>query len=94
MNANKFLIKNPIITEKSSRLAELGKYVFLVQDKATKNEVKKAVENIYKVKVVGVQTINTRPKPRRFGRFVGMRSGYRKAIVTLKEGQKIEIMPQ
>ena len=89
---NKFLIKNPIISERATQMSHLGKYVFLVDDKATKPEVKKAVEGIYKVNVERVHVINAKPKPIR-GRYPGTKPGYRKAIVTLKEGQKLDILP-
>ena len=56
--ANKQLIKNPIITEKITMISQMGKYGFLVNDNANKSEVKKAVEEAYKVKVVGVNKIN------------------------------------
>ncbi len=92
--ANKFLIKNPLVTEKGTAIASLGKYLFLVDKKANKKEVKKAIEEIYKVKVSGVNIINTRPKPRRLGRTMGIRPGYKKAIVTLIKGQKLDILPQ
>ena len=91
---NKLLIKNPIITEKVTTLSQLGKYSFLVENKSTKNEVKKAVEEAYKVKVVRVNVINTKPKKRRLGRTTGVKPGYKKAIVTLKAGQKLDILPQ
>jgi len=74
-------------------MSHLGKYVFLVEDGAAKPEIKKAVEGIYKVNVENVHVINTRPKPRRSGRYTGMKPGYRKAIVTLKKGQKLDILP-
>jgi len=91
---NKFLIKNPLITEKATAESSLGKYTFLVDKKANKPEVKKAVENIYKVKVVDVNVINTKPKTRRLGRATGVKPGYKKAIVTLAAGQKLDILPQ
>lgn len=90
---NKFLIKNPIISERATQMSHLGKYVFLVEDGATKPEIKKALEEIYKINVEKVHVINARPKPRRSGRFEGIKPGYRKAIVTLKEGQKLDILP-
>lgn len=68
------------------------KYVFLVSDHAAKPEIKKALQAIYKVNIDSVQVINTRPKPIK-GRFPGSKPGYRKAIVTLKEGQKLDITP-
>ena len=65
-------------------LSHLGKYVFLVENGANKSEIKKALEEIYKVKVVKVNTINARPNPHR----------YKKAVVTLQSGQKLDILPQ
>ena len=90
---NKFLIKNPIITEKATQLSAMRKYVFLVADGATKPEIKKALENIYKINVTNIQVVNTRPKPKRMGARESLRAGYRKAIVTLKEGQKLDVLP-
>ncbi len=92
--ANKFLIKNPIITEKAIRGSELGKYVFLVEKKATVNEIKKAVETLYNVKVEKTNVVNVKPKTRRLGKTVGVKPGYKKIIVTLKKGQKLDILPQ
>ncbi len=91
---SKFLIKNPIVTEKSTHGAADGKYIFLVDGSATKNEIQKAVTEAYKVKVDRVHVVNTRPKARRLGRSVGVRPGYRKAIVTLAKGEKLDILPQ
>jgi len=92
--ANKFLVKNPLITEKATAESSLGKYTFLVDKKANKPEVKKAVEGIYKVKVTRVNIVNARPKSRRLGRTMGVKPGYKKAIVTLAAGQKLDILPQ
>lgn len=91
--ANKFLIKNPIISERATNLSSLGKYVFLVADEATKPEVKKAIESIYKVNVEKVHVINTRPKPKNTGRYRGIKPGYRKAIVSIRKGQKLDVLP-
>lgn len=91
--ANKFLIKNPIISERATEMSHLRKYVFLVDGGATKPEIKKALEGIYKINVEKVNVVNTRPKPRRSGKYEGVKPGYRKAIVTLKEGQKLDILP-
>lgn len=91
--ANKFLIKRPLITEKGTGLNQLGKYLFLVDKKANKPEVKKVIEEVYKVKVSSVRVINIKPKSRRLGRTVGTVPGYKKAIVTLKPGQKLDILP-
>ena len=88
---NAFIIKRPFITERSTELGKIGKYVFLVQDFATKPEVKKAVKAIYKVDAVSVNIINKPAKKKRMGSLKGSQRGYKKAIVTLKKGQKIEI---
>jgi len=90
--ADVFLIKKPWVTEKSTGLATMGKYVFIVKSKATKQEIKKAVKEIYKVDAVAVNVVNRPPKRKRFGGAMkGTQEGYRKAIVTLKAGQKIDI---
>jgi large subunit ribosomal protein L23 len=91
---NKFLIKNPIISEKAMRGAELGKYSFLVDDKAVVNEVKKIIESQYNVKIEKTNVINVKSKKRRLGQNVGVKPGYKKIIVTLKKGQKLDILPQ
>mgnify|MGYP001033643096 CR=1 FL=1 len=83
------VIKEPILTEKSVALKEMNKYVFKVDDNATKNDIKKAVEEIFKVKVRDVKIVKMKPKKKRLGIYEGYRSGWKKAIVTLKEG-KIE----
>lgn len=90
---NKFLIKNPIISEKSTAMSAENKYVFLVDDAATVSEVGKAVEKLYKVDVIKTNVINTSPKPRRIGRNLTMKPGYKKVILTLKRGQKLDILP-
>jgi len=90
---NKFLIKNPLITEKSTALSEIGQYVFLVDKNANAPEIKKAIAKIYKVDVEDVRVINVKPKPRRYGNTAGLKAGYKKAIVQLKAGQKLDILP-
>jgi large subunit ribosomal protein L23 len=67
------------------------KYVFRLRAKTTKREAKVAIEKLYNVKVIGVNIVNIPSKKRRFGRYTGMKSAVRKAIVTLKKGDKIEI---
>lgn len=88
--AYKFIVK-PWITEKTQELMSNNKYVFRLRAKVTKREAKVAVENLYGVKVESVNIVNIPQKKRRFGRFAGMKSAVRKAIVTLKKGNKIEI---
>lgn len=83
-------ILEPIITEKSVNLAEKSKYVFKVAPNATKNEVKKEIEKKFKVKVIAVNMLYQKPKIKRRGRTIGQTSSYKKAIVTLKQGDKIK----
>ncbi len=86
------IIKKPLVTEKSTLMMEQGKYSFEVDTKANKVEIKKAVEELFKVKVKSVNTINVTGKMKRMGAFVGRRPSWKKAIVTLEEGSKpIEI---
>lgn len=88
--AYKFIVK-PWITEKTQELMTTDKYVFRLRAKTTKREAKVAIEKLYNVKVIGVNIVNIPSKKRRFGRYAGMKSAVRKAIVTLKKGDKIEI---
>jgi large subunit ribosomal protein L23 len=81
------VIIEPVLTEKSVSLKEMNKYVFKVANDATKIDIKKAVEEIFKVKVGDVKIVKMKPKKKRIGRFEGYRSGWKKAIVTLKEGK-------
>jgi len=85
------IIKAPVITEKSSVLAQEGKYVFKVDSKANKTEIKEAIEKIFKVKVESISTINAKVKKRRVGRYTGLTNRYKKAIVKLAEGQTIDL---
>ncbi|MEK9180091.1 MAG: 50S ribosomal protein L23 [Patescibacteria group bacterium] len=85
------VIKKPLVTEKSSFLSGERKYVFIVRPDATKPEVKKAIKSIYKVDPVDVNIVNRPSKRKRVGSVRGRQPGYKKAIVTLKEGQKIDI---
>jgi len=86
------VIKGPIITEKLDLARErLRQYSFIVDKKATKTDVARAVESLFKVTVEGVRTNIVRGKIKRVGRNIGKRPNYKKAIVTLKEGDKIEL---
>ena len=85
------IIKAPIITEKSSALAANNVITFSVDTRANKTQIKQAIEKIYNVKVTKVNTINVRPKTKRVGRYEGTTSAYKKAIITLAEGSKIEL---
>ena len=84
------IIVRPIITEKSTSITESGKYTFEVQQGANKVEVKKAVEEIFKVNVVSVNIVNVRRKARRVGKYEGFRPAVKKAVVTVAEGQTID----
>jgi len=86
-------IKQPWVTEKAVASSGMGKYVFVVDKKTNKSEIKKAVELIYGVKVEKVNTTNIKGKAKRLGRSMGKTSGLKKAIVALKKGQKIDIIP-
>ena len=81
----------PVITEKSMLSSEAGKVTFLVPLSATKDEVKAAVETIFNVKVNKVNTIRQFGKEKRFRGYVGQRSDFKKAVVTLAEGQNIDV---
>ena len=85
------VIRSPIITEKATRLSELNKVVFRVADDASKDEIAAAVEELFKVKVTKVNTLNVKGKTKRFRGVAGRRSDIKKAIVTLAEGQTIDI---
>lgn len=81
----------PVITEKSMTSSESGKVVFMVPLSATKDGVKAAVEAIFNVKVNKVNTVKQNGKTKRFKGFQGVRSDYKKAVVTLAEGQNIDV---
>lgn len=83
----------PRVTEKSHNVAHLRQYAFNVRKDSNKETVKKAIEHIYNVKVEKVRTSNVPAKKRRMGKVVGKKAGYKKAIVTLKEGFSIEVTP-
>ena len=85
------IIKAPVITEKAAVLGQNGQYLFKVDPRANKIEIKNAIEKIFKVKVVAVRTLNVKPKKRRVGRYTGLTNRTKKAIVTLAEGQQIEL---
>ena len=87
------LILKPIITEKGTMQMELGKYVFDVLPKATKPDIKAAIESLFDVTVVKVNTLTLPRKKRRVGRFIGYKAQYKRAIVTLKEGDSIGLFP-
>lgn len=85
------IVKEPIITEKSMQLKEkFNKYTFKVAKDANKIEIKNAVEALFNVKVLSVNTINVLPKTKRVGKYEGKTSAYKKAICKLADGNKID----
>jgi large subunit ribosomal protein L23 len=86
------VIVRPVVTEKSAtQLEQTGVYSFVVAPEANKIEIANAVEKLFNVKVRSVRTMRYRGKERRVGRTVGRRAAWKKAIVTLREGDTIEI---
>jgi len=88
--ADEIIIK-PIISERTMELVEQNKYAFFVDKRANKVEIKKAVEELFDVSVEAVNTANITGKKKRMGRYQGRTPDRKKAIVTLKPGQKIEL---
>lgn len=88
------ILKSPHVAEKSTDLLEKNQYVFKVWPQANKQEVKKAVESIFNVRVLKVRMVNLPAKKRRIGRFLGSTKAIRKAIVKVAPGEKIEILPR
>lgn len=87
------VIIRPLITEKSNIQKELyNKVSFVVRRDANRLQIKKAVENIFKVKVAKVNTVVVRGKMRRYGRYIGKRASFKKAIVTLEKGYNIDLL--
>ncbi len=85
------VILAPVITEKATILSEQNKVVFRVAKDSTKDEIARAVEELFKVQVIKVNTLVTKGKTKRFRGRVGVRSDVKKAIVTLAEGQSIDV---
>ena len=88
-NARDILVR-PLITEKTTVLMQEGKYAFVVAKTANKIEIAKAVETVFNVKVLAVNTVNVMGKTKRMGRHEGKRPDYKKAIVKLAPGERIE----
>ena len=84
-------IVSPVITEKATSLSEFNKMVFKVHKGASKNSIKKSIEKIFKVNVIKINTINLKGKTKFVRGKKSSRPGYRKAIVTLKKGQSIDL---
>ena len=87
------IIRKPLITEKATLNLENNQYTFEVAPKATKPEIKAAIEALFEVKVTGISTMNPPRKKKRLGRFVGYKPTYKRAVVTLAEGDTIPLFP-
>ncbi len=90
MSIHHSILRAPSVTEKNTIARYEDKYTFKVAKSATKVEIREAVEAIFDVKVVSVNTMNVNGKKKRQGRFIGKRADWKKAIVQLEAGQKIE----
>ena len=88
------ILKTPHVTEKATDLVKKNQYVFNIYPKTNKVEIKKTIEDLYGVEVRAVKIVNIPPKKRKLGKTKGWRAGYKKAIVRIKEGQKIEVLPR
>ena len=88
------VIRRPLITEKATRGLDLNQYTFEVDPRAAKPDIKAAVEQMFDVRVIGVNTMNPPRRTRRIGRFAGKRSQVKKAIVRLAEGSTIQLFPE
>ncbi len=86
------LIRKPVVTEKSTLISEHNQVTFLVPLDANKFEIRAAVEDLFKVKVTAVNTLRRKGKVKRFRGFVGKQNETKKAVVTLAEGQNIDVM--
>lgn len=84
------VLRRPIITEKDTALKEFNKYTFEVARQANKTQIKEAVEKLFNVTVTGVNTMTVRGKMRRVGKSRGMSPDWKKAVVTLQDGQRID----
>ncbi len=87
------VVRRPLVTEKATLLLENNQYVFEVHPKANKPDIKAAIEMLFDVKVTAVNTQTPPRKRRRMGRFMGYRAQYKRAIVTLAEGNSITLFP-
>lgn len=92
MNNHRQIIDRPIITEKATILREDNTYTFRVDRRANKIQIRNAVQAVFDVHVESVRTVSVPSKPKRQGLFQGKKAGWKKAYVTLREGESIEII--
>lgn len=86
-----FLIKKPIVSEKAFAFTGIGKYVFMVEPRATKPEIRKAVEKLYGVHVIQMNIVRLPGKPKRAGAKYSIQGAHKKAVVTIRKGETIDI---
>lgn len=85
------IIQQPVITDKTTKLLEKNQYCFKVSHKVNKTEIKQAIETIFNVKVININTYHEPRKKRKVGRFYGYKKHYKKAIITLSTNDKIDL---
>lgn len=88
------IIRYPVITDKATKLLELNQYTFATVRTANKMQIKNAIESLFKVKVIGINTHNPPRKQRRIGKFVGNKTGYKRAIVKLAPNNSINLFSE
>ena len=94
ISSNINIIKYPVITDKATRLLENNQYSFIVNPKSDKVTIKAAIEYLFNVKVIKINTCHLPKKKKRVGKYVGWKSQYKKAIVTLSEGDTINLFTE
>jgi large subunit ribosomal protein L23 len=92
--SNTDIVKDPIITDKTTRLLENNQYSFIVNPSSDKITIKAAIEYLFNVKVIKINTCHLPKKKRRVGKYLGWKSHYKKAIVTLAEGDTINLFAE
>ena len=85
------IIQQPVITDKTTKLLEKNQYCFKVNHKVNKTEIRQAIETIFNVKVININTYHEPRKKRKVGRFYGYKIHYKKAIITLSTNDKIDL---
>lgn len=93
-NASIDIVKYPLITDKATRLLEKNQYSFIVDPSADKISIKKSIEYLFNVNVIKINTCHLPKKQKRVGKFIGWKSHYKKAIVTLAEGNTINLFAE
>jgi len=88
------IIKYPIITDKATQLLENNQYSFIVNRTSTKSTIKAAIEYLFNVKVIKINTCHLPKKKKRVGKYIGWKSNYKKAIVTLRKGNTINLFAE